>query len=237
PIMIDPLFNDFGPMKDRALEQRILDLAARAGIDRARVFEVNESVDTNTLNAYVTGFANSKRIVLWDNTIRELEPDELLFVMGHEMGHYVLGHIVKGIFFSSFLITVTLYVIHRLQARLIARFHDRFRFDRLSDVASLPLLLLLAGVLSLVATPIGNVYSRRQEHEADRFGLEITRDNHSAAAAFVKLQQENLSLPRRGTFYKIWRATHPLLGERIDFANTYRPWESGKPGKYDGLFR
>ena len=237
PVVIDPLFNTFGPMKDRELEARILDLAGRAGIDGARVFEVDKSVDTNTVNAYVTGFGGSKRIVLWDTTIRKLDPDELLFVMGHEMGHYVLGHIVKSIFFSAVLILLTLYVAYRLQAGLIARYRDRFGFTELSDVASFPLVLLLVGVLSLVVTPVANAYSRWQEHEADRFGLEITRDNHAAATAFVKLQQENLSLPRRGTLYKLWRASHPLLGERIDFANTYRPWEQGGAGKYDPLFK
>src|SRR4026209_3030743 len=157
--------------------------------------------------------------------------------MGHEMGHYVLGHIVKSILFSSVLILLTLYLAYRLQAGLIARYADRFGFTELSDVASLPLILLLVGVLSFVITPVANVYSRWQEHEADRFGLEITRDNRAAATAFVKLQQENLSLPRRGVLYKLWRASHPLLGERIDFCNTYRPWEEGRPGRYEKMFR
>ena len=237
PVVIDPLFNDFGPMKDKALEGRILELAGRAGIEGARVFEVDKSVDTNAVNAYVTGFGGSKRIVLWDTTIRKLGPDELVFVMGHEMGHYVLRHVVKGIFFAAFMILLTLYVAYRLQDGLIRRFAPRFGFTELADVASLPLIMVLVGVLAFVVTPIANVYSRHQEHEADRFGLEITHDNHAAASAFVTLQQENLGVPRRGWLYKTWRATHPLLGERIDFCNAYRPWERGEPGRYDKLFR
>lgn len=237
PIVIDPLFNKFGPMKDKVLEQKILDLAARAGIEGARVFEVDKSADTNTVNAYVTGFSGSKRIVLWDTTIAKLAPDELLFVMGHEMGHYVLGHVVKSIFFAAGLILVTLYAAYRLQDGLISRFSSRFGFTELADIASLPLVMLLIGVLSFVVTPVAAGYSRWQEHEADRFGLEITRDNHAAATAFVTLQQENLGVPRRGLLYKLWRASHPLLGERIDFCNTYRPWEQGKPGRYDHLFK
>lgn len=237
PVVIDPLFNKFGPMKDKALEGKILDLAARAGIEGARVFEVDKSADTNTVNAYVTGFGGSKRIVLWDTTIAKLAPDELLFVMGHEMGHYVLGHVMKSIFFFAGLILVTLYAAYRLQSGLIARFSNRFGFTELADIASLPLVMLLVGVLSFVVTPVAAGYSRWQEHEADRFGLEITRNNHAAAAAFVKLQQENLSVPRRGLLYKLWRADHPLLGERIDFCNTYRPWESGESGRYDHLFQ
>jgi Zn-dependent protease with chaperone function len=237
PIVIDPLFNKFGPMKDKQLEQSILQLASRAGIEGARVFEVDKSADTNTVNAYVTGFGSSKRIVLWDTTIKKLAPDELLFVMSHEMGHYVLGHVVRSIFFFAGLILVTLFVFDRLQAGLIARFSSRFGFTELSDIASLPLILLLVGVLSFFITPIAAGYSRWQEHEADRFGLEITRDNHAAAEAFVKLQQENLGVPRRGLLYKLWRADHPLLGERIDFCNEYKPWEQGKPGRYEHLFK
>jgi Zn-dependent protease with chaperone function len=237
PVVIDPLFNKFGPMKDKILEGKILDLAGRAGIEGARVFEVDKSADTNTVNAYVTGFSGSKRIVLWDTTIAKLAPDEVLFVMGHEMGHYVLGHVVKSIFFAAALILVTLYAAYRLQAGLIARFSSRFGFTELADVASLPLVMLLIGVLSFVVTPVAAGYSRWQEHEADRFGLEITRNNHAAATAFVKLQQENLGVPRRDLLYKLWRADHPLLGDRIDFCNTYRPWEEGRPGRYEHLFK
>jgi Zn-dependent protease with chaperone function len=237
PVVVDPLFNKFGPMKDKALERKILDQAARAGIEGARVFEVDKSTDTNTVNAYVTGFGGSKRIVLWDTTLRKLSPDEILFVMGHEMGHYVLGHVVKSIFFFAGIILITLYAAYRLQAGLIARYASRFGFSELSDIASLPLVMLLVGVLGFVITPVAAGYSRWQEHEADRFGLEITRNNHAAAAAFVKLQQENLSVPRRGLLYKLWRADHPLLGERIDFCNSYRPWDQGQPGRYDRLFK
>ncbi len=79
-------------------------------------------------------------------------------------------------------------------------------------------------------------YSRANEHEADRFGLELTQNNHAAANAFVKLQAENLGNPRPGLLFKLWRKAHPPLGERIDFCNTYRPWESGDPLVYGDRF-
>ena len=236
PIWVDPLFNDFGPMQDKALEARILDLADRAGIQGGRVYEVNKSVDTEAVNAYVTGFAGTKRIVLWDTIIEKLEEDELLFVMGHEMGHYVLGHAIKGIFFFSLLIMVALYFIHRSAGGLIDRHKGRFKFDQLADIASLPLLILLFNIFWLVAAPIAMGFTRYMEHESDRFGLEITRDNYDAANAFVKLQLENLSNPRPGPIYKAWRATHPPLGERIDFCNAYKPWETGESLKYGHHF-
>jgi STE24 endopeptidase len=237
PIWIDPLFNDFGPMKDKALEAKILALADKAGIEGARVFEVNKSVDTETVNAYVTGFLGTKRIVLWDTIIAKLDEKELLFVMGHEMGHYVLGHVVKGIFFFSLLILIMLYALYRSAGGLINRFKARFGFDRLSDIASLPLILMLMSIFFFVATPVALTFTRYLEHEADRFGLEITQDNHAAATAFVKLQEENLAIPRPGWLYKLWRSSHPTLGDRIDFCNSYRPWEKGMPLKYGGLFK
>ena len=236
PVVIDPLFNDFGPMADKALEARILALADRAGIDAERVYEVNKSVDTEAVNAYVSGFMGTQRIVLWDTIITKLEQNELLFVMGHEMGHYVLKHAVKLVFFFSVLIMLALYAAHRTAGTVIDRCKSRFRFDDIADIASLPLLILLLNLFTLIASPVAFAYTRHLEHESDRFGLEITRDNRSAASAFVKLQAENLANPRPGWLYKTWRATHPPLGERIAFCNRYRPWETGDPLRYGHLF-
>ena len=236
PIWIAPLFNQFGEMKDKPLEAKILALAHRAGIDSDRVYEVNKSVDTKTVNAYVTGFLNTKRIVLWDTLLAWHNDRQILFVMGHEMGHYVLGHVVQGMVLLSFLVLATLYAIHRSAGALIRRFQARFGFDRLADVASLPLLIVLVNLFVLIVSPAGLAFSRHIEHEADRFGLEITQDNRAAAEAFVRMEHENLAVPRPGQFYKLWRASHPPLGERIDFCNAYRPWEKGEPLKYGRLF-
>jgi Zn-dependent protease with chaperone function len=237
PVWIDPLYNQFGPMKNNELEAKILQLAERAGIEGGRVYEVDKSEDTKALNAYVTGFGATKRIVLWDTIIKKMNEDELLFVMGHEMGHYVLGHVWKTILFLSALIIAGLYAIHRTAGWLINKYHQRFGFTELSDVASLPLIILLFSVYFLIIAPVVLAYSRHNEHEADRFGLEITRNNRAAATAFVKLQQENLAVPRPNIIIKLWEASHPPLGERIDFANEYRPWEKGEPLKYGNLFK
>jgi len=237
PVWIDPLFNKFGPMRNKTLESHILALADRAGIEGSRVFEVAKSEDTKTLNAYVAGFGHTKRIVLWDTTIAALDEREMLFVMGHEMGHYVLGHVWRTIVFFSALILATLFAIHRTAGWFIRRFEPRFGFSELADVASLPLILLMFGLYSFAVTPVALAFTRHHEHEADRFGLELTRDNHAAATAFVKLQQENLAVPRPGWLFKMWRSSHPSLGERIDFSNDYRPWQTGMPPVYESLFK
>src|SRR5439155_5366200 len=112
PIWIEPLFNRFGPMKDKALEAKILALAERAGVDGSRVFEVEKSVDTKAVNAYVNGFLDTKRIVLWDTLLAKLSEREILFIMGHEMGHYVLHHLLQGVLFTGLLVLVTLFAVH-----------------------------------------------------------------------------------------------------------------------------
>ncbi len=236
PVVVAPLFNKFGPLEDKQLEAQILAEANQAGIRGSRIFEVNKSVDTKAIDAYVTGFGSSKRIVLYDTIIKKLDSREILFALGHEMGHYVLHHVVIPLFGSWLLIGCSLWAVHRMSGGLIARYHDRFGFDRLDDPASLPLLLLLASAISFVLAPLQLAVSRHLEHEADRFGLELTRDNHSAATAFVKLQQENLEIPRPGPIYTFFRASHPSLGERIDFSNSYRPWATGQPLKYGDHF-
>ena len=237
PIWIDPLFNKFGPMQDKALEAEIVQLADRAGIEGGRVFEVAKSVDTKALNAYVNGFGDTKRIVPWDTILKALDRRQFMIVMGHEMGHYVLHHIWKLMGVVALTILLLLYSVYRLSGVLLARYGTRFGFTSLADVASLPLILLVAGAVSLVTDPLTLAYSRHLEHEADRFALEITHDNHAAATAFVILQQENLGVPRPGWLYTWFRESHPPLGERIDFSNDYRPWETNQAQVYADRFK
>lgn len=237
PIFIDPLFNNFGDMKNKELEAKILALADRAGIEGSRVYEVDKSADTKAVNAYVTGFMHTKRIVLWDTIISKLDEEELLFVMGHEMGHYVLGHVIRGLIFLSVMTFIILYLLYKISDILIKRFGAGWGFSELYDPAAMPLIILLIGVMSFVFSPLALWYSRSSEHEADRFALEITHSNHAGATAFVKLQTENLSNPRPGVIMKVLRASHPPIGERIDFCNTYKPWEKGEPLQYGDLFK
>jgi Zn-dependent protease with chaperone function len=237
PVWIDPLFNRFGPMQNKELEGQILSLASRAGIEQSRVYEVDKSQDTNMLNAYVVGFGSTRRIVLWDTTIQKLTPDEILFVMGHEMGHYVLHHVWWGMLFSSAMAFLVFYLIYRSSQFFMHRYHHRFGFSHLSQIASLPLLIFLMSVFNLLSTPLDNAFSRQIEHNADTFGLEITQDNQAAGNAFLALQMQNLANPRPGALFKFWRSTHPPLGERVDYCNEYCPWTEGKPLKYGKFFK
>jgi STE24 endopeptidase len=236
PVYIAPLFDEYGRMRDPALEQRIERLAARAGIPDSRIYEVRKSEETRQVNAYVTGFGGTKRIVLWDTLVDRLQPDEVEFVVGHEIGHFVLRHTLTVIVGATLLVTLSLWIVHRVAGWLIARFGRRFGFDRLDDVASLPLLALVGGAVMLAASPAALALSRWQEREADRLGLEITRDSNAAARAFVRLQEDNLAVPRTGLLFRLWRGSHPDLADRIEFANRYRPWLRGQPLRYGDRF-
>lgn len=238
PIWVDPLFDHFGPMQNKDLEAKILTLADRAGIEGSRVFEVDKSAKTNTVNAYVTGFGATKRIVLWDTIIKKLNDRELLFVMGHEMGHYVLGHVWKMILLLGVLITFAMWIVHISAGWFLKRWGtNRFKVTELGDYASYPLMFALVMAVFLVIAPLINAYSRAQEHACDTFGLELTHDNYAAASAFAKLQEENLANPNPGWFYVTWRMSHPPLAQRIEFCNSYKPWETGQPLKYDKYFK
>jgi len=237
PVWVNPLFNEYRPMTNQALESRILALAHRAGIEGSRVYQVNKSADTRTVNAYVTGLGGTKRIVLWDTLLDKLEPEQILFVTGHEMGHFVLRHTLAVILVAAIVVTVSLYLVHRVAGKIMARFRHQIGFDRLSDVASFPLLLLLGSLASLALTPLVLGFSRHQEHEADRFALEITRDNRAAASTFVRLQEENLGVPRPSPLYMLWRGSHPSLQSRVDFANHYFPWRSNGTLRYRSRFQ
>lgn len=232
PLLIDPLYNKFTPLRDQALKARILELAARADIPGRNVYEVDKSAQTRKFNAYVNGFGASQRIVLWDTTLEGMEEDEILFVVGHEMGHYKLDHIWKGIAVFSMLSLLLFFLAARLTAWAVARFGSRWGFTDLSDVASMPLLSAALSVLTLIAQPAINGYARRIEHEADVFAVELTRDNDAGARAFLKLGTQNRSDPEPPAWVTIFQYTHPPLLNRVRFVLDYRPWEEGKANRY-----
>ncbi len=145
PVVIDPLYNDFYPLKNKELEQSILKLADQADIPANHVYEVNMSEKTNALNAYVTGIGANKRIVLWDTTLNKLDEPEILFIMAHEMGHYVMKHVYIGLGGYLLLSLAVFYVIDKLYKRIIGRYGRSLHIAGKSDLAALPLLLMLMG--------------------------------------------------------------------------------------------
>ena len=231
PVVVDPVFNKFTPLQDRQLEARIVELAERAGIPGRNVYQVDKSTQTRKYNAYVNGFGVSQRIVLWDTMLQGMEPDEILFVMGHEMGHYVLGHMWKGIVFTWLLSLVIFGLTALVASRALRSFGEAWGFTTLDDVASMPLLAAIMTLVLFVSQPLVNGFSRQLESEADVYGLEITRDNDAAARAYLKIGAQNKSDPEPSALLRFVLYSHPPLAERIRLAARYRPWETGEPNR------
>jgi Zn-dependent protease with chaperone function len=232
PVWVDPLMNTFEPLKDQQLEAAIQEQATRSGIGDATILERDASTDSKRLGAYVNGLGPSKRIVLFDTLVAKLDQPEILFVVGHETKHYIMNDVWKLFGLIITILVIGLWATDRISRAVIARWHTRLGFTSLADPASQPLLTLCVSLVFILAGPGFNWVSRDIEHEADRYGLEITQNNHAAASAFVKLQEEGLGVPDPGIFQRIFRLDHPALADRIRFANEYHPWEEGKPLVY-----
>ncbi len=222
PVVIDPLYNDFYPLKDKALEAQILDLAEQANIPAEHVYEVNMSEKTNSLNAYVTGVGSNSRIVLWDTTLNSLEDDEILFIMAHEMAHYVEKHIYLGIAGYLVLMLVGLWLTDKWMKRAIRKRGELYHLESMSDIRSLPLFLLITSILLFAASPITNYVSRVQETRADTYALKMTDNPEAAISSFQKLSEKGLSQMNPPLLIKIFRNSHPTMLERIEMAEKYK---------------
>jgi Zn-dependent protease with chaperone function len=241
PLVFDPLFFRFEPLapKHGELARKIGEVTVRAGepIPPERMFEMNASSKRRSINAYVTGIGASKRVVVWDTTIEKATIPQTLFVFGHEMGHYVLLHIPKGIAFGWGLAFVLLGLGAAILGRVLGNGSDRWGIRGLGDWASLPVLLLYAAIAGELVLPIVNGFVRHQEHQADVFGLEaihglVPDAQRAAASAFQVLGETNLSDPEPSAFIRFWLYDHPPLAERQRFAAEYDPWSRGEPPRY-----
>jgi STE24 endopeptidase len=224
PIFISPMFNKFGPLKDKALETEIMSMAQKAGIEGADIFEVDGSKQSNKVNAYVTGLLNTKRIVLYDTLIKNFTTDEIKFVMAHEMNHYLKNHLWWGLSIAIGFIMAGLWLASRLLPVTISRLKDSFRFDRLGDYASLPLIVAYLSVFSFLFQPVTNYTSRVMERQSDEYGMIASGiDGEAAATTFDKLSALNLSDPDPSALVEFWFYTHPALKKRMEFARNWKP--------------
>ncbi|WP_075981511.1 M48 family metallopeptidase [Bacillus massilinigeriensis] len=221
PVVIDPLYNDFYPLKNKELESKILDLAGKANIPADHVFEVDMSEKTNSLNAYVTGIGSNSRIVLWDTTLNRLNDDQILFIMAHEMAHYVEKHLYFGIAGYLLLSFFGLYIIYRLVNFLVSRYGEVLKIPAVGDIRSFPLILMLLSMLMFAASPLSNFVSRYQEMRADRYAIHMTDHPNEAITAFQELTRAGLSQVNPPLLVKIFRYTHPTMLERIAMLEDY----------------
>ena len=241
PFVIDPLFNKFEPLSTKApqLIPALQRVTIRAGqeIPPERMFWMKASDKTNFTNAYVTGFGASKRIVIWDTTIQKETPDEVVFDFGHELGHYVLGHVWKELVFTAVLFFLLIYAGYRSIGWLLARYGARWGIRGLDDWASLPALLLILTVFGFVANVAGNTVSRYFENQADVYALEVTHGimpdpGQAAAHDFQVTGEIGLGDPEPNPVNVFLFYDHPSYPDRVHQFVTYDPWGEGKEPQF-----
>ena len=241
PLLIDPLFHKFEPLqqKDPALTAKLEKMVQRAGQDIPpdRMYWMGAGEKTTELNAYVTGFGASKRIVVWDTTIAKMNTEQIVFVAGHEMGHYVLHHIPKGMVFFAALFFIFFYIGYRLIDWMLVRWGQQWGIRALDDWASLPALLLLLSIITALGGPISNTFSRYVEHQADQYALEVTHgltpdSGQIGAQSFNILGSVNLSDPDPSRLKILLIYDHPAIPDRIRFCLTYDPWSHGQQPEF-----
>ena len=238
PDVIEPLFDTFTPLEKTqpALTARIEAMLSHAGlsIPPTRILEMDASSRTREVNAYVSGLGASQRVVVWDTTLRKMRPDEVLLVLGHETGHYVLHHIPKE-FALDEAAALLFFILGFFGVNwLVGEAGTDSGIEGVGDLASLPLVLIVLTVLVVLSAPLVNGISRHYEHQADQFGLEVAYGivpdpNAAEARALQILGEEDLADPDPNPFIRFWLYSHPPLDERIRFAASYKPWAEGKP--------
>ncbi len=187
PVFIAPLFNKYKPLENQTIKQSILSLARANGIPATDVYEVDASKQSKRVSANVSGFLGTERITLNDNLLARCSPQSILSVMGHEMGHYVMHHIYNMVIFFTIVIAVMFWVLRRGMENALARWGNRWGLRGVSDVAALPVAVVILTTLGFLFTPIGNSFTRAQEYEADLYGLNAARQPDGEAEADVLL--------------------------------------------------
>ena len=226
PLIVDPVFNKFTPLAQSPLRDRIHALAVQAGIPNAPIVVSDVSKQTNTTNAYVNGIGSSARIVLWDTLLKgknKMPDDQILAIVGHEMGHYVLKHIYWGFLEAVGGLLIVIPLLRWTYDRLVYSRLQVWKLDGPGDYAAIPALLLTFAVISFASNPVVNALSRHVEHQADEYGLQVTRNPKAMAEAFVALSEQNLSDPQPPKLITLLLGSHPPLNERIDYALSYCP--------------
>ena len=241
PWFIDPLFNKFEPLQAAHpdLVVAIEKLTSHAGVPVPpdRMYLMKASEKTNAIDAYVTGLGASKRVVVWDTTVQKATVDETLYIVGHELGHYVLGHVWKGFLFAAALLLIGFYALFRALHWTLGRWSGEWRIYGPEDWASFAVILLLLEIGLFLASPVVNGFSRMQEHAADVYGLEVIHgivpdSSEVAAQSFQVLGEVDLADPNPPEFITFWLYSHPPLADRLVFAHSYDPWSKGESPKY-----
>ena len=239
--LLEPIFNKYEPLNksNPGLVTDLEKVVARTGtnIPPERMFLMKASLKTNGLNAYVSGMGATKRVVVWDTTAGRIPNDEVLFVFGHESGHYVLHHMLKMLAGSAVFLFFLYWFCAAFAGWMVRRFGARWHADSLASRTGFIVLLFAISVASFFLQPINNAFSRHFEHEADVYGQEaihglVADPQKTAVAGFNALGEAWLEDPNPSPFIEFWTYNHPSVQNRANFALHYDPWANGGHGRF-----
>ena len=213
PVFVEPLFNDYKPLRAGAARDAVLSIAHANQIPTDNVVEFDASRQTTRISANVAGFMGTTRIALNDNLLEKTSQPEIKAVMGHEMGHYVLNHGFRGAVYLSLVLSLGLWFVHRVFDVALARWGARLGLRDRADPAALPLAVAILSIFFFLATPLFNTIVRQMEAEADAFGLNAAREPHGFAMAAMRLSTYRKIQP--GTLEEIVFYDHPSGYARV----------------------
>lgn len=227
PLVVEPLYNDFEEMPDTPLRSSLIHLAEDDGIDVDDVLIADASRRTSSLNAYVSGYGATKRIVVYDTLLREANPDEVRLVVAHELGHAKNDDVLHGTLIGALgaVAGVTLLALLVTSRRLAGRAGYPEGAPR--DASSVPAILALVACGTFLVSPAQNLISRAIEARADVHSLDLTRDPATFEATQRRLATTNLSDPWPPRPLYVWFSSHPTLAQRVAIAQGWAERESG----------
>ncbi|MDC8772123.1 M48 family metallopeptidase [Roseateles albus] len=220
PVLIEPLFNTYKPVENGAIRTAVLTMAHANSVPADNIYEFDASRQTTRVSANVAGLFGSAAVRLNDNLLRRSSEAEIRAVMGHELGHYVLNHVLKSLAEITLLLLAGFLFTQWAMNKVLARHGGRWGLGGVSDVASLPLLVALLSVFMFLGTPLINSMSRSAEMEADYFGLNLAREPHGMSEVLLKLAEYRK--PDPGPLEEIIFFDHPSARTRILAAMRWR---------------
>jgi Zn-dependent protease with chaperone function len=253
--LLEPVFNKFEPLQKNypALVTELEKVVARTGtnIPPDRMFLMKASLKTNGLNAYVNGIGATKRIVVWDTTAGRVPNDEVMFIFGHESGHYVLNHVQKYLAIYSVGLFFVYWACAGFATWMVKRFGDSWGTNELHPTDKNPsfgtsglasrtgfmVLLFAISIVSFLLEPVGNAFGRHYEHQADVYGQEaihgiVPYPQKTAVAVWEDDGKSWLQDPHPNPLLEFWLYSHPSIEKRANFSEHYDPWKDGGHGQF-----
>jgi STE24 endopeptidase len=219
PIVLFPLFYKFRPLENDELAKRLIRLSERAGTRVRGVYEWKLSEKSKKANAALAGLGATRRIIIADTLLQDFTPEEIEAVLAHELGHHVHKHILKSIGLQVVLSFAGFWIVAEVLNICVER--GLFALERPYDFASLPLVVLMATVMSFLLMPLMNAYSRQKEREADRYSLESIPKIEPFVSSMNKLADSNLAERAPSRLVEIWFHSHPPIAKRIAAAEAW----------------